>query len=89
MKILSKIPVVVVWRENPNFDRACEQALRMAVSAFGIDEAGHARQVPGHDRSRDSIRIEFKRYRQSDGMHGQEYQYTFEARMVRDEEADS
>ena len=40
-----------VWRDEANFDRACDMAWRLTINKFGIDEDGHSSRVEGYERS--------------------------------------
>lgn len=68
-----------VFREEANFDRACDTAFRMARSCFGISPEGHSTKFPKFARSRDSIRLRFIKYQALGGMGGVDHLYEFEA----------
>ena len=68
-----------VSRGEPNFDRACDMAMRMALMRFDCDDCGHLNNVEDSCRSADSVELEFKSYRQSGSMGGQTITYVFEA----------
>jgi hypothetical protein len=89
--ILATEPIVVSRREA-HFDRACDEAYRMAVSLFSIDDYGHSRRVAGWERSACSIRVTFQSYECSGSMGGIEHTYQFKAEAVKcveDDEADT
>jgi len=77
---------IIVPRPEPNFDRACDVAYRMALMRFGGDDCGHLNNVEDSERSTDSVEVEFKSYRHSGGMGGQAMVYTFEAWVERYED---
>ncbi len=81
----SDIEQIRVRRREPNFDRACDEAYRWAVSLFGIDEAGHAKDKR-FDRSSSCLKVQFKTYTHTGSMGGQEYLYEFEAWMEKFED---
>ena len=66
-----------VFRNEANFDRACDEARTHANITFGCNEDGHLKNVTGSDRSKDSVVIEFVSYRVSVGMSGHCHQYRF------------
>lgn len=70
---------VVVYRNESNFDKACDMAVRIAVGMFGIDEAGHIHHVEGADRSRSYLVLEFRTVRISASMGGWGFDYQFDA----------
>ena len=65
-----------VHRSEANFDRACDEAYRLAVMMFGIDENGRSGRVDGWESSTCWIDLEFVRYIRSGGVHD----YAFTAR---------
>ena len=52
-----------VFRQDANFDKACETAMKHAVDKFGVDDCGHFTRVEGADRATHSIVVEFRSYR--------------------------
>lgn len=70
---------VYVTRREVGFDRACEEAYRLALSVFGCDEDGHFRKLKGFPRSTSCLVVEFVKFRHGGGMGGQELTYEFEA----------
>ena len=86
-KIGERIDVPVIRTSGePNFDRACEMAYKMAIAMFGLTDDGHFSNVKDSDRSTVFIIVEFKRYRHCGGMCGQTCEYIFEAWVARDED---
>ena len=77
-KVGEKISIQVS-RTEANFDRACDMAYRMALVRFDCDDCGHLNNVEDSQRSTDSVEVEFKSYRHSGGMGGQNITYIFEA----------
>lgn len=67
-----------VDRQESNFDRASESAIRMALERFGVDEAGYVASVDV-ERSEASIVVKFVGYQASGGMGGWSHVYIFEA----------
>lgn len=89
-KVKSKVEEIEIVRNESHFDRACDWAYRSAISRFGIDEAGHARDA-NFPRHNSELKVKFKSYTHSGSMGGQEHLYIFEAWMERydeDEDAD-
>ena len=82
-RILDSKPICIV-RSEAGFDRACEDAYRMAVALLGIDGGGHSARIKGWDRSCCFVRMKFKRYRQSGSMAGISHLYTFRAEAVQE-----
>jgi len=77
----SEIKKIRVTRSGePNFDRACEEAYRRAVSEFGIDEFGYPADKR-FDRSSSSLEVQFVQYTHTGSMGGQELVYEFYAWM--------
>lgn len=70
---------ILVSRTEANFDRACDEACRGALSRFRFDGDGYALNVKGYDRSRHGLVVEFRSFRKHAGMGGQECVYVFEA----------
>lgn len=64
---------ITITRFEANFDRACDEAYRLAVSMFGINEDGHSERIKDWERSRCWIQLDFVSYIRS----GQEHCYTF------------
>lgn len=73
-----QIVEIVIHREKPNFDRACEQAYIQACIMFGVDDDGHINNVENSERSTDSVVIDFKHFRYSGSMTGREGHYVFD-----------
>lgn len=78
-KIGDRIQLVVSRNSEPNFDRACESAYKMALMRFGCDDDGHLRDVENSQRSRDAIIVQFERYRYYGTVVGQTSEYVFQA----------
>lgn len=76
---------IYVSRQEPNFDRACDMAYKMALMRFDCDDCGHLNNVKDSDRSSDSVIVEFKSYRHSGSMVGQSVDYCFVAWVERHE----
>jgi hypothetical protein len=78
---------IVVWgpeiftvsREEANFDRACDMALRQAFGFVGLDDNNHCHRVPDWDRSTDVIYVEFERYVAGASYTGRSHNYWFRA----------
>lgn len=67
-----------VDRQESNFDRASEAAIRMALERFGVDEAGYVANVDV-ERSEANVNVKFVGYQAIGGMGGWSHVYTFEA----------
>ena len=76
---LKSVPITVERTES-NFDRACDQGFRMAVSHFGIDDAGHSTKLGAWDRSDCWVELLFVGYQRIDSTH----LYTFTAAAKKD-----
>jgi hypothetical protein len=72
-----------VIRQESDFDRACDEAVRRGVTMLGIDEDGHGGDFV---RSRDSVEVRFLGYVCNVSMVGREHCYRFCASVVRGEE---
>ncbi len=79
--IIGDSVVIVVTREESNFDRACDSAYRQALSKFQIDEDGYSQIVQGWEKYTCCIEIEFKNYVRT----GCNHHYTFVAKAVKEE----
>ena len=64
-----------ISRQEANFDRACDEAYRQAVSQFEIDEGGHSTRIRDWERSRCWIELRFLSYIRI----GSSHCYIFEA----------
>ena len=69
--------IIAIIRDEPNFDRACDEAYRQALRIWDVDEDGHINGVPDSERSTDSIVVEFTKYHRTGGMGGQSNIYDF------------
>lgn len=69
---------VRVFRDEPDFDRACDSAYQLALSKFGADRDGYLTAIdhPGRDLT---LVVKFKSYRKEGDMHGQTDIYEFDA----------
>ena len=81
MNILKQIPICVS-RQNVNFDEACNEARIQALTILGCDEDGNLSNCPEWNISSDSISIIFVSINMSCKMHGWEYEYLFECRLI-------
>jgi hypothetical protein len=81
-----EVDILVSRTSEPSFDRACEQASRIACNMFGVDDCGHINNVKGAERTTASIEIEFKRYISSGSMCGWSHDYVFVARVVQEDD---
>jgi hypothetical protein len=87
MKIgdVKKITVTQHHVRRPDFGDACNDAHARALDVFGLGEFGHSEKVD-FDRTTDSLVVEFKGYRHTSNMGGQETIFIFEAWIDRYEE---
>jgi len=76
---------LIVTRQEPNFDRACESASYQAIVAFGVDEDGHINSVKDSKGSRDSIEIKFIGYDLSISIGSWHHTYEFTAKVISNE----
>lgn len=67
-----------ITRQESHFDRACDEAYRMALYRLGIDDAGYANNVKGAGRN-GSIMCQFVTYTHGASMVGHEHHYHFQA----------
>lgn len=70
---------VNITLEEAGFDKACSLAMRQALVKFGADDDGHLNNVEGHQRSTDSLKVDFRGYDASTGMGGPSHYYKFAA----------
>lgn len=75
-----KEEIITIRRKESNFDRACEEAHRYALSILDIDEAGYANNVIGWNRSNCTLEIEFRKYIMICSMAGSTHEYSFVVR---------
>lgn len=80
MNIGDKIDCTVTRNES-NFDRACDEAYRIAIMKCRIDEDGHS-DIVGWERSCCWIEMEFIKYIRI----GRDHIYTFEAKTIKEDE---
>jgi hypothetical protein len=73
---------VKVYREEANFDRACNQAFGLAFNQIGLDEDGGA-ELAGWDRASCRVAVSFSGYGASIGMDGPTYVYEFDATAIK------
>lgn len=66
---------VSVYRRESHFDRACDEAYRIALRQFGCDDDGYLMNVQEFDRTTDAVAIEFKGYLRC----GNEHVYQFQS----------
>jgi uncharacterized protein (DUF1330 family) len=83
-KINERVEVQIC--SNIGFDRAADEAYNTACQMFGVDDDGYCKYVEDWNRSTDMIIIEFKSYRHTGSMVGQDHIYTFVAWIERNEE---
>lgn len=69
-------------RGEASFDRACDEAYRLACLQFGLDDDGYLRNVADGERSTDAIVQQFIGYIRF----GRQHQYTFVAWVERGDE---
>lgn len=74
-----EIKVNVTRTNEPNFDRACETAWKMAMIEFGADGDGHLTDVAGYERSRHCVQVKFVTVTLTTGMGGPQWTYNFTA----------
>lgn len=77
-KLGEKIPITI-WREEPNFDRATEQAYCRALTMFNSDGYGNLLEVKGFDRANCSVKMKFDNLTYEGSMSGHGITYKFEA----------
>ena len=68
-----------VNRNEANFDRACDEAHRLACIQFGLDDDGYSYIVKDWERSNCLIQVCFKSYRHATSCHT----YTFIAEAIK------
>jgi len=68
MKFYEGIPIVVRMAEA-SFDRACDEAYRLAVRKFGVDDCGHSDMVEGWEMSTCCIALSFTSYDRTSSEH--------------------
>jgi hypothetical protein len=78
-----------ITRQEADFDRACDEALRQALRLFGVDANGYPRNVHNVDRSSATIVVEFLGCTLTASMMGREHLYRFEAVVTGAEQAES
>lgn len=59
----------LIYRQEANFDRACDAAYQMALMRFGVDEDGHSDRVEGWERTHCAINVKFLSYQRQDHDH--------------------
>lgn len=70
------LPISIV-RKEANFDRACDEALDLALAAFGSID-GHLTKIVNAERD-DIVMLEFLMYTVSSSRSGRSHIYSFKA----------
>lgn len=84
-EICEKVPIEI-YREEANFDRACDAAKRMAIGIFEVDKCGHIGAIEDSERSTDYIVIKLDQVKIYGGILGWSHEYLFLAYVERAEE---
>jgi len=77
---------ISVFRDEPNFDRACDNAYKQAIIKFGLDASGYFTRVRDSCRSTDTINVLFVSYHHGASMTGHVCTYIFFAWVSRESE---
>lgn len=75
---------VTIERQESSFDRACDNAYRMALMMFGSDDDGYLTNVKDNCRTTDCVCCEFKSY----SRYGHSHLYMFDVWVERAEDDD-
>lgn len=77
---------IIVNREEANFDRACDTAVRVAMYRYGANDDGCLSYVENFQRSTDHLVVQFQTVNIEAGMMGRSCNYIFQAWIERNEE---
>ena len=86
IETLLKVWQIEVYREEPYYDKACDQATKQAHKEAGIDECGHSSLIEGWERFCCNLEIELESHV---WVPGGEHVYKFNVRAMKYEEEDS
>jgi hypothetical protein len=76
---------IVVRRQEANFDCACDEAYKRALTIFDVNDDGRINGVSDSCQSSDTLYVVFIRHYHSGSIVGQEHVYLFEAFVSRGE----